>query len=121
MKTYYVYILASKRNGTLYIGVTNDLVRRVYEHKTGLIEGFTKKYGVHNLVHYEVCEDMNSAIQREKRLKFWHRRWKIRLIEETNPGWKDLFQEIMGLDSSLRWNDKGTPRANSNYSQDNIG
>ena len=103
MKAYYVYILASRRNGTLYIGVTNDLVRRVYEHKNDVIEGFTKKYGVHNLVYYESGEDVNSAIQREKQLKFWHRKWKIRLIEETNPEWKDLFQEILesGFQPSL--------------------
>jgi putative endonuclease len=95
MKYYYVYILASKRKGTLYIGVTNDLIRRVYEHKNGLVEGFTKKYGVHNLVYFEQCEDIESAIQREKRLKFWHRSWKIRLIEETNPDWKDLYESII--------------------------
>jgi len=90
MKYYYVYILASKRRGTLYIGVTNDLIRRMYEHKNGLVEGFTKKYKVHNLVYYQQCEDVESVIQREKQLKAWHREWKIRLIEETNPAWKDL-------------------------------
>jgi putative endonuclease len=95
LQYYYVYILASKRNGTLYIGVTNDLVRRVYEHKNGLVEGFTKKYGVHSLVYYEQCEDIESAIQREKRLKFWHRKWKIRLIEEANLDWKDLYECII--------------------------
>jgi putative endonuclease len=94
MKSYYVYILASKRKGTLYIGVTDNLVRRVYEHKNGFVEGFTNKYGVHKLVYYEQCENIESAIQREKRLKFWHRDWKIRLIEETNPEWKDLYDEI---------------------------
>ena len=92
--TYYVYILASRRNGTLYIGVTNDLVRRVYEHKNDLTPGFTKRYAVHDLVYYEACDDMYSALQREKRLKFWHRNWKIRQIEQTNPEWKDLSQEI---------------------------
>jgi len=105
LKTYYVYILASKRNGTLYIGVTSNLVRRIYEHKKGYIKGFTEKYGVHMLVYYESCDNVESAIQREKRLKVWHRKWKIRLIEEKNPEWKDLYDEIVGLDSSLRWND----------------
>ncbi len=90
---YYVYILASKRNGTLYIGVTNDLQRRLYEHKAGLIDGFTKKYGVDMLVHFEETNDIHVAIQREKQLKKWNRAWKIRLIEETNPGWKDLSLE----------------------------
>ncbi len=96
MKSYYVYMLASKRNGTLYIGVTNDLVRRVYEHKQGLVEGFTKKYNVHNLVYFEETNDVESAITREKRLKKWNRKWKIELIEKTNPGWKDLYSEIAG-------------------------
>ena len=95
MKYYYVYILASKRRGTLYIGVTNDLIRRMYEHKNGLIEGFTKKYKVHNLVYYRQCEDIESVIQREKQLKAWHREWKIRLIEETNPTWKDLSTTLL--------------------------
>jgi putative endonuclease len=91
MKDYYVYILASKRNGTLYIGVTNDLVKRVYEHKNGLIEGFSKKYGVHMLVYYEQTNDSYSAIEREKRLKKWKRQWKIELIQKSNPGWRDLY------------------------------
>ena len=90
MKYYYVYILASKRRGTLYIGVTNDLIRRMYEHKNGILEGFTKKHNVHHLVYYQQCENVESVIQREKQLKAWHREWKIRLIEETNPLWKDL-------------------------------
>ena len=94
MKFYYVYILASKRKGTLYIGVTNDLVKRIYEHKNGFVQGFTEKYGVHKLVHYEQCENIESAIQRENRLKSWHREWKIRLIEETNPEWNDLYESI---------------------------
>ncbi|MBU2444971.1 MAG: GIY-YIG nuclease family protein [Bacteroidetes bacterium] len=80
MINYYVYILASKRNGTLYIGVTNNLVRRVYEHKNNLIEGFTKKYSVHDLVYYEIYQNVMDAIQREKRLKTWKRKWKIELI-----------------------------------------
>jgi putative endonuclease len=94
MKDYYVYILASKRNGTLYIGVTNDLVKRVYEHKNGLIEGFSKKYGVHMLVYYEQTNDSYSAIEREKRLKKWKRQWKIELIQKSNPGWRDLYFDL---------------------------
>ena len=89
-KSYYVYILASKRNGTLYIGVTNDLTRRMYEHKNGVIEGFTKKYDVHLLVYFEQTTDIQSAIQKEKQLKKWNRKWKLDLIEESNPTWKDL-------------------------------
>ncbi len=94
MNQYYVYILANKRNGTLYIGVTNDTVRRVYEHKNDLVEGFTKRYGVHCLVWFEVHNDINEAILREKRIKKWQRAWKLRLIEETNPEWKDLYQQL---------------------------
>lgn len=89
-KTYYVYILASNRNGTLYIGITDNLVRRVYEHKNDLIEGFTKKYKVHMLVYFEETSDVKSAIQREKQLKKWNRKWKLELIESKNPAWKDL-------------------------------
>ena len=95
MKQYLLYIMASKKNGTLYIGVTNNLVRRVYEHKEGLIEGFTKKYNVKNLVYYEVYNDMYEAIKREKAMKKWLRKWKIELIEKTNPDWKDLYEEIV--------------------------
>jgi putative endonuclease len=95
MNSYYVYILASRRNGTLYIGVTNDLVRRVYDHKTRTIEGFTEKYGVHTLVYYEPYTDVYDALTREKRLKKWKRQWKIDLIEGTNPGWKDLYSQIL--------------------------
>jgi putative endonuclease len=95
MRNYYVYILASKRNGTLYIGVTNDLIRRVWEHKNNFVKGFTQKYKVHNLVYYEQTENVEAAIVREKRLKFWQRKWKIRLIEENNPDWKDLYTEII--------------------------
>jgi putative endonuclease len=90
MKYYYVYILASERRGTLYIGVTNDLIRRMHEHKNGLVDGFTKKYHVYNLVYFQQCENVESVIQREKQLKAWHREWKIKLIEETNPNWNDL-------------------------------
>lgn len=95
MKKYYVYILASKRNGTLYIGVTNDLMQRVYEHKNDLIDGFTKKYGVHRLVYYEQYDDVVNAIQREKRLKKWNRQWKIELIEKENLEWKDLYLQLI--------------------------
>ncbi len=89
-KAYFVYILASSRNGTLYIGVTNNLERRTYEHKNNAMKGFTQKYGVHRLVWYESTNNIESAIQREKQIKKWNRSWKIRLIEETNPQWKDL-------------------------------
>ncbi len=90
-----VYILASKRNGTLYIGVTSDLVKRGWEHRTNAVDGFTKKYNVHKLVYYEVSDDMISGISREKQLKKWRRAWKLRLIEERNPEWRDLWQEII--------------------------
>ena len=93
-KNFYVYILASKRNGTLYVGVTSDLVKRVWEHKNKLVEGFTKKYGVDKLVYYEQFQDVESAIKREKRLKNYNRRWKLGLIEKLNPEWKDLYEEI---------------------------
>ncbi len=92
--TYYVYILASKRNGTLYIGVTNDLARRVWEHREGLGDGFTKKYGVEMLVYYETFDDINVAIRREKRLKKYKREWKINLIQQHNVDWQDLFETV---------------------------
>ena len=95
MATYYVYILASRRNGTLYIGITNDLVRRVYEHKNDLVPGFTSKYGVHQLVYHECFEEVDQAIEREKRLKKWKRKWKLELIEKVNPEWKDLYDELI--------------------------
>lgn len=95
MKTYYVYIMASQRNGTLYLGVTNDLIRRVYEHKYNLVDGFTKKYNVHKLVYYEETPDVVSAIQREKQLKKWNRKWKLELIEKINPNWDDLCNKII--------------------------
>ncbi len=94
MRSYYVYILASKRNGTLYVGVTNNLIRRVYEHKNEMVEGFTNKYGVHKLVYYEQTNDLKSAIQRERRLKKWNRKWKMELIEQGNSDWKDLYDEL---------------------------
>ena len=93
-RIYWVYTLASKIGGTLYIGVTNDLVRRVYEHRESLAEGFTRKYEVHRLVYFEQHSDIEAAIQREKRLKKWNRAWKIRLIEESNPNWGDLYASI---------------------------
>ncbi|SKB12304.1 Putative excinuclease ABC, C subunit [Planktothrix sp. PCC 11201] len=94
MKNYFIYILASKRNGTLYIGVTNDLIRRIYEHKNDFIEGFTKKYKVHRLVYYEQTESIETAIAREKQLKKWRREWKITLIENMNPTWEDLYEKL---------------------------
>jgi putative endonuclease len=90
-----VYILASKRNGTLYVGVTNDVVRRVWEHKNNVIEGFTKKYGVHTLVYFELHETMPNAILREKQMKRWNRAWKIEKIQEANPEWRDLYRDIL--------------------------
>jgi len=91
---YYVYILASKRNGVLYIGVTSNLLKRVYEHKNNIIEGFTKKYHIHKLVYYEMTNDIESAIRREKQLKKWNRKWKLELIEKNNSEWKDLYFEL---------------------------
>ncbi|MCX5918173.1 MAG: GIY-YIG nuclease family protein [Deltaproteobacteria bacterium] len=90
-----VYILASKRNGTLYVGVTSDLVKRVWEHKNNMMEGFTKQYNVPELVWYELHESMESAIVREKKLKDWKRAWKLKLIESKNPEWLDLFDTIV--------------------------
>ncbi|MCL4365761.1 GIY-YIG nuclease family protein [Patescibacteria group bacterium] len=92
---FYIYIMASQKNGTLYIGVTSNLVQRVYQHKNGLADGFTKKYNVHLLVYYENIENVASAIQREKALKAWRRQWKIDLIEKSNPSWRDLYSEIL--------------------------
>ena len=89
-----VYLLASQRNGTLYIGVTSDLVKRIWEHKNNVVDGFTKKYNVHWLVWYEQHEDMTAAIEREKRLKSWKRQWKLDLIEQNNPEWRDLWDSI---------------------------
>ena len=90
-----VYILASQPNGTLYIGITSHLVKRIWEHKNDLGDGFTKKYHIHTLVWYELHDDMESAIQREKQLKKWNRQWKIRLIHEMNPAWNDLYETII--------------------------
>jgi putative endonuclease len=88
---FYVYLLASKKHGTLYLGVTNDVVRRVYEHRTKAVGGFTTRYDVDKLVWFEIYEDAATAIAREKELKKWRRGWKVRLIEEQNPGWSDLY------------------------------
>ena len=95
MRQYYVYILASSKNGTLYIGVTANLVKRVYEHKQGFISSFTKKYKVHKLVYFETTPDIKEAIQREKQLKKWQRQWKIDLIEKHNPNWQDLYFDLL--------------------------
>ncbi|OGD65846.1 hypothetical protein A2215_00830 [Candidatus Berkelbacteria bacterium RIFOXYA2_FULL_43_10] len=92
---YYVYILASGYNGTLYVGVTSDLIKRVYQHKNKLVEGFSNKYNVDKLVYYEPHQDVNEAITREKQIKKWNRTWKVRLIEKSNPEWDDLYQEII--------------------------
>ena len=94
MKSPCVYILANKPNSTLYIGVTSNLVQRVWQHKNDLVEGFTERYGIHRLVWYEVHETMESAIMREKALKKWNRAWKIELIENSNPNWAELYDEI---------------------------
>lgn len=90
-----VYILASKRNGILYVGVTSNLPKRVWEHKNNIVKGFTSKYGVHTLVWYEVHDSMQSAIEREKAIKNWKRDWKIKTIEEENPQWLDLYESIL--------------------------
>jgi putative endonuclease len=92
---YFVYILASRRNGTLYIGVTSDLIKRVYEHKSDLVDGFTKRYAVHDLVYFETVDDIDSAIAREKQIKRWNRVWKVRLIEKLNPHWRDLYSDLL--------------------------
>ncbi len=94
-RRFYIYIMANKRNGTIYIGVTNDLARRVYEHREGLVKGFTSRYGLKSIVYYEVFDSVSLAIQRETSLKRWPRRWKLALIEKANPQWKDLVDEIV--------------------------
>ena len=127
MKAPAVYMLASKRNGTLYIGVTSDLIKRVWQHREGVLEGFTRKYAVKMLVWYEQHETMESAISKEKAMKKWLRKWKLTTIEQSNPDWLDLWPEITGttnssdvpahagtqqadnnLDSRMRGNDDGT-------------
>ena len=94
-KSYYVYILEKERNSTFYAGVTSDLVKRIYEHKNELADGFTKKYGIKTLVYYEAHTEIEEAIKREKRLKKWNRPWKMRLIEQMNPEWNDLYDELV--------------------------
>jgi putative endonuclease len=91
---FYVYILANKRNGTIYVGMTDDLVKRVWQHRENLVRGFTQSYGVKLLVWYEQHESRSSAFQRERQLKKWNRVWKLELIEKTNPGWRNLWEEI---------------------------
>jgi putative endonuclease len=95
MKSYYLYILASDRNGTMYIGVTSDLIKRIQQHKTKITDGFSKKYDVRKLVHYEQTESIHSAIAREKALKKWNRAWKINLIEKNNPNWDDIYFKLV--------------------------
>ena len=95
-KTYHVYILASGRNGTLYVGVTGDIAARAWQHRAGTSHGFTKRYGVHRPVHLEAFDDVNEAILREKRIKKWRRAWKLELIEQDNPQWLDLYERING-------------------------
>ena len=90
-----VYLLASRRKGTLYVGVTSNLVKRVWEHKSDLVDGFTKRYGVHTLVWFEAHESMETAIARERAIKAWKRRWKVEMIEHANPGWKDLYPHLL--------------------------
>jgi len=94
MAEYYIYILASRPGGAIYVGVTNDLIRRVYDHKSGTVDGFTKRYDVNKLVYYEQYGDIRDALQREKNMKHWPRAWKTRLIAQQNPSWRDLYEEI---------------------------
>jgi len=94
MASYYVYILTNKPRGTLYVGVTNDLVRRVYEHREGAVPGFTKRYGLKMLVYFECYDTPSAAIQREKNIKHWTRTWKLDLVSSTNPKWRDLYSDI---------------------------
>jgi putative endonuclease len=101
MKQYYVYMMASRQNGTLYTGVTSNLIKRVHQHKTGSLGGFTAKYKVNSLVYFEITTDVHCALKREKNIQAWKRAWKIRLIEEKNPKWLDLFPEIAGCQPPL--------------------
>jgi putative endonuclease len=95
MRGGWVYIMTNRPNGTLYVGVTNDIVRRTYQHRTGAIIGFTKRYGLHDLVYFERHDDIRSAIQREKNIKEWPRAWKTRLIGHSNPEWRDLYSDLL--------------------------
>lgn len=101
MKQYFVYVLASKKNGTLYIGITSDLLGRVWQHKNKVVDGFTKKYDVSSLVYYEQTEDVRSALSREKQLKNWKRKWKIELIEKENPKWIDMYDTMTGREKDM--------------------
>lgn len=108
-----MYILSSKRNGTLYIGVTSDIIKRVWEHKNSVVEGFSKKYGVYMLVYFEMHDTMESAITREKQMKKWKREWKIKLIEDKNPNWDDLYDRLLwwwlkryGFPPTREWRDR---------------
>ncbi len=116
---YYCYIMASQQNGTLYVGVTSDLIRRTYEHKSKAVDGFTKKYNANQLVWYEAHSDIETAILREKRIKKWERAWKLKLIEDFNPSWNDLYFELIsdstGLDSRFRGNDQEELTINAMY------
>ncbi len=98
----HVYIVTNQRNGTLYVGVTSNLIKRIWEHKTKAVKGFTQKYGLDRLVWYEPHETMESAIQREKAIKNWKREWKLKAIEEMNPNWRDLNEDLNSLDTGLR-------------------
>jgi putative endonuclease len=100
MAEYYVYFLASRPGGAIYVGITNDLVRRVYEHKSGAVKGHTKRYGIDRLVHFEAYDDVRNALQREKNIKHWPRAWKTKLILEQNPSWRDLFEDVAGPESA---------------------
>ncbi len=102
MRFSWVYMLASRRNGTLYVGVTTNLVRRVVEHRERMVPGFTSKHGVKRLVWFETHESVEAAIRREKRLKEWQRAWKIGLIEKSNPEWRDLWSEIVAMDPAVK-------------------
>ena len=95
MKQYYIYIITNNYNNVLYIEVTSDLIKRIWQHKNKLVEGFTKKYNVNKLVYYEITNDIKSAIKREKQLKNWHKDWKLNLIKEFNPAYEDLFEKII--------------------------
>ncbi len=94
---YYVYVMTNRRHGTLYVGMTNDLIKRVGQHKQNMADGFTSKWGLHTLVYFEMIEHAYEAIQREKRFKKWNRSWKVQLIDENNPDWADLYPEILGM------------------------
>jgi putative endonuclease len=103
MNQYYVYILASQKNNVLYIGVTNNLIKRIYEHKNNLVDGFTSQYKVHKLVYFEESNDIQTTILREKRIKKWNRQWKERLIKKMNPNWKDLYENLVSnIDPRLK-------------------